>query len=882
MVPMPEAPGPAAEAGFHALDVEAAVRVLQTDRDHGLSVSEASARLVARGPNVIGGVEGEGPLRLLLEQLSDPLVILLLIAAGISGFVLDEITDAAVILAIVVLNAILGFVQQYRAERALSRLREMAAPTAAVVRAGRMLQIAAAELVPGDLISVRSGDRIPADARVAEAHHLATAEAILTGEAFPESKTAHAVAAEAGLADRTNMVFMGTTVVTGRGMALVTATGRATAMGGIAGLLTQKRPPTPLQRELARLGRLLGVVALVVVAVLFGVGWLEGYSAQEMFLTSVALAVAAVPEGLPAVVTITLARGVQRLASQAAIVRRLQAVETLGAATVVCTDKTGTLTRNRIGVHEVVLDGGMRGGTEQLDVADARVQRYAQVAALCNDSAPGVAGGDPIESALLGSLDRLGLDVNRMRGEQPRMDEAAFDSRRKLMSTLHEAAEGEWFLAAKGAAEVVLSLSTSIESPAGPRALPEKDRERWRAEAAELSAHGFRTLGFGYRILHARPASVAHAERELTFAGLAALSDQTRPEAALAVREAQQAGIRVVMITGDHPQTAAAIATELGILGAGQEVLPGDRLAKLTAEQLSGEVERFGAYARVDPVDKVKIVKAWQEHGETVAMTGDGVNDAPALRGADIGVAMGSGSDVSKDAAAIVLADDNFATLVGAIREGRGIFDNLQKVIRFLLTTNASELLVMTVGFIAFGSLGEPLLATQILWINLVTDGLPVLALAADTPSRDVMRRPPLRSRSLIGSRSGVGVLWRAAILAAATIGVMVYAEYVDGAAWSRVQTTVFTTLVLVQLAYAFLIRAEDRSRPLRGIGYLVVATIASFFLQLAVVYVPAGQRLFSVVPLRAQDWAVVVIATAAAMIVVGLAHRLRLAVGRI
>ena len=879
---MPEAPRPAAEAGFHALDVEAAVRVLKTDREHGLTADEATARLAARGPNVIGGVQGEGPFRLLLEQLSDPLVILLLVAAAISGFVLDEVTDAAVILAIVVLNAILGFIQQYRAEQALNRLREMAAPTAAVVRGGRTLQIPAAELVPGDLISMRSGDRIPADARVAEAHHLATAEAILTGEAFPEAKTAHAIAAEAGLADRTNMVFMGTTVVTGRGMAVVTATGRATAMGGIAGLLTVKRPPTPLQRELARLGRLLGLVAVVVVAVLFVVGWLEGYPAQEMFLTSVALAVAAVPEGLPAVVTITLARGVQRLASQAAIVRRLQAVETLGAATVVCTDKTGTLTRNRIEVHEVVLDG-VRGGTEQLDAADPRVARYALIAALCNDSAPGVAGGDPIESALLGSLAKLGLDVSRMRGEQPRVDEAAFDSRRKLMSTLHEAAGGgEWLVAAKGAAEVVLGLSTSIESPAGLQPLPEKDREGWRAEAAELSAHGFRTLGFAYRVLHARPASVAHAERELTFVGLAALSDETRPEAALAVREAQLAGIRVVMITGDHPDTAAAIATELGILAAGQEVLPGDRLARLTAEQLRGEVDRFGAYARVDPVDKVKIVKAWQEHGETVAMTGDGVNDAPALRGADIGVAMGSGSDVSKDAAAIVLADDNFATLIGAIREGRGIFDNLQKVIRFLLTTNASELLVMTVGFIAFGSLGEPLLATQILWINLVTDGLPVLALAADTPSHDVMRRPPLRSRSLIGSRYGVGVLWRAAILAAATLAVMVYAEYVAGAPWSRVQTMVFTTLVLVQLAYAFLIRAEDRSRPLRGIGYLVVATAASLVLQLAVVYVPAGQQLFSVVPLRAQDWAAVVVATAAAMMVVGLAHRLRLAVERI
>ena len=856
-------PDPGETPAFHSMDVDAVVASLQTDRDRGLDDGEARRRLEVEGPNEIGGAEKQSLVSLLVQQLKDPLVLLLLVAAAISAFALGEVTDAAVILAIVVLNGVLGLVQQYRAEQALSRLRELAAPTASVVRGGQTVQLAAAQLVRGDLIVVHAGDRVPADARVAEAHHLATAEAILTGEAFPESKSAHAVTVDAPLADRTSIVHMGTTVVTGRGSAVVTATGHATAMGQIADLLAEKRPPTPLQRELGRLGRVLGVAALAIVGGLFLVGWLEGYPAQEMFLTAVALAVAAVPEGLPAVVTITLARGVQRLAAQSAIVRRLQAVETLGAATVVCTDKTGTLTRNRIQAHEVVLDG-LRDAPERLPQADARVRRYAEVAALCNDSVPGVAVGDPIESALLASLESMHFDIGRIRADKPRVDESAFDSRRKLMSTLHESG-GEWLLAVKGAAEVVLGLSTSLEGEAEVSELGPEARDRFHQAARELSGAAFRTLAIAYRLLPTQPHGLAPVERDLTLVGLVAMNDEVRPESALAVREAQEAGVRVVMITGDHPDTAATVARSLGILGDGQEVLPGDQLSHMTAEQLREEVTRYGAYARVDPADKVKIVRAWQERGEVVAMTGDGVNDSPALRAADIGVAMGSGSDVSRDAAAIVLTDDNFATLVGAIREGRGIFENLQKVIRFLLTTNASELLVMAAGFLVFGQLGEPLLATQILWVNLVTDGLPVLVLAADPPSHDVMRRQPVRERSLMSLRAGQALLWRAAILACAPVVGLVYGHYVAGASWTRVQTIVFTTLVLIQLAYAFVVRAEGRGHPLRGATPLVLATVASLLLQLAVVYSPWGQELLSVAPLQPVDWVVIAVLTAAA-----------------
>lgn len=855
-----------APALSHSLEADKVAELLRTDRSAGLSIEEAAARLQAWGPNSLQKRVQRTALRLLLEQFTDPLVILLLIAAGVSIVVLGDLKDAAVITAIVVLNGALGFIQQYRADRALNRLQEKTAPTASVIRSRRTMLVPASGLAPGDLITVRAGDLVPADARISEAHHLTTAEAILTGEAFPQSKATHAVSQDAPLAERASMLHMGTSVLTGRGLALVTATASSTAIGQIAALLAEKPAPTPLQKELWHLGRILGAVALAVAAGLFVLGWLEGYPPHEMFLTAVAVAVAAVPEGLPAVVTITLARGVQRLAAQSAIVRRLQAVETLGAATVICTDKTGTLTQNRIQVHEIVLSG-LRGAISDIDAHDPRAGRYAQVATLCNDAAPGVAGGDPIETALLDSVAGLGFDVQKIRAERPRLDEAAFDSQRKLMSTLH-ASDGspDWMLAVKGAAEIVIARSRSIESATGPVHLDAERREQMVISALDLAGSGLRTIGLAYRLLSSRPHNVVAAEHNLALVGLVALSDELRPEACEAIRVAQRAGIRVVMITGDHSETAASVAAELGIKAQGDVVLPGDQLSRLSAEQLSHDVHRYAAYARVDPADKVKIVRAWQRHGDIVAMTGDGVNDAPALRSADIGVAMGSGSDVSRDAAAIVLADDNFATLVSAVREGRGIFENLRKVIRFLLTTNASELLVMAVGFLVFGSLGEPLLPAQILWINLVTDGMPVLALAADSPRHNVMRRGPDRQRSLLDWRTGASVLSRAGILAVATLSTLVYGHFVALASWPRVQTIVFTTLVLVQLAYAFVIRAEGRRHPLRGATALIAASLGSLALQIAVVYSSIGRELFHLEPLYPQDWAVVAFATGAAM----------------
>lgn len=844
----------------HALSISEVVERLGTDKVHGLREAEAASRLAALGPNELERDLRTSPFRLLAEQFADALVVILLAAVAISGFLLHEVVDAAVILAIVLLNAALGFTQHYRAEQALDRLRELTAPTATAVRDGRSGMVPAARLVPGDLISLHAGDRVPADARLCEVHHLATAEAILTGEAFAEEKSTHAVPAESPLADRTCMVYMGTTAVGGRGLAVVTATGARTAMGEIAELLVQKPPPTPLQVELARVGRLIGVIALVVVAVVFVIGWLQGFPVQGMFLTAVALAVAAVPEGLPAVVTITLARGVQRLAAQSAIVRRLQAVETLGAATVICTDKTGTLTRNQIRVQEVMLEG-LQGAPTTLPAGDPRVRRYAEIAALCNDASLDVAGADPIEAALVHALAEAGIDVELLRLEAPRVDEAAFDSRRKLMSTLHGTeTDGPWLLAVKGAPEVVAGRCIRVETKAGQRELDAHGRTRIMTAAHERAASGLRTLGLAYRVLDSRPSDLVSVEHDLTFVGLVAVSDEIRPEAARSIQIAQRAGIRVVMITGDHPQTAAMVARGLKLLDHDHEVLRGDELARVTSEQLRADVQRFGAYARVDPADKVKIVRAWQGRGEIVAMTGDGVNDAPALRAADIGVAMGSGSDVSRDAAAIVLADDNFATLVAAIREGRAIFENLKKVIRFLLTTNASEVFVMSVGFLVFGSLGEPLLPAQILWINLVTDGLPVLALAADPPSGDLMDHPPARDRSIVGLRQGWGLLWRAALLSAAAIGVLVTGHYVMNRQWQEVQTMVFTTLVTVQLTYAFAIRGQGGGHPFRNGRSLVLAVLASLVLQLIVIYLPAGNLMFHTVPLWPADWVAIVV----------------------
>ncbi len=863
---------------WHALVVSRIESELGTNIESGLNAADATGRLSEHGPNVLQAKKGPSRIRLFLNQFADALIWVLLVAAFISGVILNDWIDAIVILAIVFLNATIGYTQESRAEDALAALKDMTAPDARVVRDGAEQRAPAAELVPGDVVVLEAGDLIPADGRLVTSAHLKVDEAMLTGESLPVEKGVAAVEAAASLADRTSMVFAGTAVAAGRARMVVTATARETAMGQIAELLSEDEPPTPLQVSLDRVGKRIGMLALGIAALIFALGVLQDFDAPLMFLTAVALAVAAIPEGLPAVVTITLARGVQRMAKEHAIVRRLPAVESLGSASVICTDKTGTLTQNKIRVSEIAFTDVRRSPAET-DVTDERVQRFAQIAALCNDGELGPQGplGDPTETALLLALaDDMGIDPRPLRDHHPRLDEVAFDSRRKRMSTLHSIGD-KFFLAVKGAPEMVLERATMVASEGGTEAFDEERHEAALAVAATMAGNGLRTLALAYRELPEQPADLEAAETDLVIVAVVGMSDVVRPEAAPAVAIAREAGIRVVMVTGDHPVTAGAIGKEIGILGKEGRVMPGSRLREISEDELATQVDRNEVYARVDPVDKVKIVHAWQARGEIVAMTGDGVNDAPALRAADIGVAMGSGTAVTQEASAMVLTDDNFATIVSAVREGRAIFANLKKVVYFLLSCNASEVLVMLFGFVFFGSLGEPLLPTQLLWINLITDGLPAIALGLDPAVPGIMSLPPDRGREMLAPPRLLRILGQGAILAIATLAVTVYGHYLKGADWGYVRTLMFTTLVAVQLLHAFNVRAEGPGVWKVGFGgnpTLLIAVLVPVILQLGVVYTSFGNELFSTVPIDAIEWLVIAALSVASFLAVAVAER--------
>jgi len=846
---------------WHSLPAEEVAAALGGDPVDGLTSAEAARRLAETGPNAIGEEGGPGRLSILAHQFTDVMIWILIVAALVSGLLLDEWIDAGVILAIVVLNSVLGFVQESRAETALARLKEMSAPEAVVVRDGGERRVPTAEVVPGDILVLEAGDRVAADARLMSAVRLEAEESALTGESFPSAKQVAPVAEGVSLGDRRCMLFSGTSVAAGRGRAMVTATGGDTEVGRLAEVLTQEEAPAPLKVELSRVGRRLAIICLVAAGLIFLTGLLRDKPAEAMFLTAVALAVAAIPEGLPAVVTITLSGGVQRMAQRNAIVRRLAAVESLGAATVICTDKTGTLTRNEIRVQQVVLEG-LRGTPAELPGEDRRVRRFVEVASLCNDSRAAAGGylGDPTEVALLMAVTDLGYDAEDIRRRHPRIDEFAFDSRRKRMTTIHEVPGGR-LVAVKGAPEVLVGRCRAAEGIDRHVPLDTARRAAVLGEAARLAEGGLRTLALAYREETELPSGDDEVESDLILIGVVGMSDAVRPEAAAAVAEAQRAGIKVVMVTGDHEVTARAIATEVGILGPGREVLPGERLREMTAEELAGEVDRYRVYSRIDPLDKVKIVEAWRQRGEIVAMTGDGVNDAPALHAADVGVAMGSGTDVAKDASDMVLTDDNFASIVSAVREGRGIFANLKTVVYFLLSCNFSEVLVMFLGFLVFGALGDPLLAVQLLWVNLVTDGLPALALGMDPPAPNVMLGPPDRSRDILSARRQLMLLRYGTVLTVATLGALILGHYALGWEWPVVRTTVFVTIVLAQLAHAFSTRARLTGRWGEGPGrnrLLLLAVLGSVLLQVLVVYLPAGQTLFDTASLPAAAWGLV------------------------
>ena len=888
-----------------------AVAALGSDTQRGLSEAEAHARLQRDGPNELTAEKPVPRWRKFLGQFCDVLVILLLIAAAISFalWLMERESalpyEAITILAVVLLNALMGFIQESRAESAVAALRKMSADQATVLRDGQQRQIPATELVRGDILLIEEGDTIPADARLIQSTALQTAEAALTGESLPVSKDTHPLNADAGVGDRGNMVFSGTAATYGRGKAVVTATGMQTEMGRIAGLLkAQPEETTPLQAELDRVGKMLGLLVIIIAVVMIGtiilVEHVRGISALfDVLILGVALAVAAVPEGLPAVVTAVLALGVQRMAKRSAIVRHLAAVETLGSANVIASDKTGTLTKNEMTVRTVVTASGrvdftgigyapvgdvkVHGGASLDGALRLELQRALTIADRANNAVlqkhdgRWIVHGDPTEGALLVAARKAGLTDEALDARFERIGEVPFSSERKLMTTINtdvERAE-ELLVFTKGAPDVLLARCVLERVGESRRPLSDVRREEILQTNEKLAGDALRTLGVAGRPLAAdalnREQVDEHLEEELVFLGLIGMIDPPREEAKEAVARARSAGIRTMMITGDHPKTAAVIAAELGITTDALAVT-GVELEKMPDEALARTVRDVSVYARVNPEHKLRIVDALQSIGATVAMTGDGVNDAPALKSADIGVAMGvTGTDVSKQAADVVLTDDNFATIVAAVEEGRAIFSNIRKFLRYLLSSNIGEVMTMFFGVLLGKTIGLethggavvlPLLATQILWINLVTDGAPALALGVDPADENLMQRPPRpRGEGVITARMWRGIFFVGAIMAGGTLAVFdasLPGGLIEGAGDLRyAQTMAFTTLILFQIFNVFNARSDTRS-AFHGLfcnHWLWIGLGVSFVLQLAVIYVPFLQKSFSTVSLTSADW---------------------------
>jgi Ca2+-transporting ATPase len=887
---------------WYQLSTTEVAQQFHTDPMQGLSTAEANSRLEQYGPNQLVEQAGRSPWSILREQLSGIMVIILIVAAVVSVF-LGDYADAVVILAIVVLNAALGFQQEYKAEQSMAALKQMAVPLVKVRRAGQVQEISSPQLVPGDIVLLETGNVVPADGRILKSVNLRVEEAALTGEAEPIEKEAEIIfETEKPLGDRRNMAFMGTIVNYGHGELLVTETGMQTELGHIANMIQSvEQEPTPLQQRLDRVGKALAVVARAIVAVIFVLGLLRGENWEDMLLTAVSLAVAAVPEAMPAVATIALALGAQRMLKRQALIRKLPAVETLGSVSVICSDKTGTLTKNQMTVtvldianHRVDLlqraDGpGLEivPGDDQIIPPATRptIDLLLIGGALCNDAVLQVdqshptsyrAIGDPTEGALVLAAAEFNLKKGDLDEAFPRVAEVPFDSVRKRMTTLHRTPQAKadlppslipvwerrarpdlppYLAVTKGAIDSLLEITTEVWVDGRAEPFDENWRQRLKAAHDKLAANGMRILAVGIRPLESAPPKNVdeNEERELILVGLIGLMDPPRPEVKAAIETCQSAGIRTVMITGDHPLTARHIAAELGI-SAGDGFMTGQELDRLSSEELNEAAREVSVFARVSPEHKISLVNIYQEQGRIVAMTGDGVNDAPALKKADIGVAMGiTGTDVAKEAADMVLQDDNFATIVAAVEEGRVIYDNIRKFIKYLLSCNSGEIGVMFLG--PFLGLPLPLLPLQILWMNLVTDGLPALALGVEPPEADVMRRPPYPAAAGIFDRRMVRDIVWLGLLTAVVALVAGYGYWqADRATW---QTMIFTTLTLSQMALALGVRSERTSLFKLGLSSnrsMLGAIALTFFLQLLVIYVPLFQWLFSTVALSASD----------------------------
>ena len=895
---------------WSARPVEVLADQLETHLETGLNGDEVIRRQVKEGPNELPEAPPPSLLKLFLSQFSS-LIVWVLIGAAILSGLLEDWIDAAAILAIVFFNGVLGFMQEFRAERSLAALRKMSVAMAHVIRDGTLQSIPARDLVRGDLIALEAGDRIPADARLLYTTNFHTQEASLTGESTSVQKQADVLdATEVPLADQHNMVFMGTAAVSGKARGLVVATGLGTELGRIAAMIEKaaeaERAETPLQRRLEQFGQTLLWLALGVVAVVFILGTLRGEPLVEMFLVSVSLAVAAVPEGLPAVVTITLALGVTRMAKRHALIRKLPAVETLGSATVICTDKTGTLTKNEMTVTRLVVDGRLFEVTGEgyepvgeiravngqwSSVSDSSyrsakfpipltpnalpvtpgLRQLLTTGVLCNgatlrqEEGSWKVVGDPTEGALLVAAAKVGLLQDDLERDASFEREIPFDAERKRMSLVRRAAEGHT-LFAKGAPDVLLACCThrlTLDGSTEP--LSDEHRQSILQANAALAHQLLRVLAAAFRHLTDEEVDSPPEliEGGLIFSGLFAMKDPLRPEAVEAVRLCRAAGIATVMITGDHKETAVAIAKELDLSRTPDAALSGAELGRLDDDQLADTINRVSVYARVSAEHKLRIVKAWKRYGAVVAMTGDGVNDAPAIKAADIGVAMGiAGTDVTKEAADMVVTDDNFASIAAAVEEGRGVFDNIRKTVHFLLSCNVSEVLVML--FATVLGLPLPLLPIQILWMNLVTDGFPALALAVDPKAPDLMQRPPrqAQARLLDAGRlwtiAGEGLMLAVIALGAFTWSLLIWQQPVEQA-----RSVAFTVMVVAQLVHAFNCRSDRWSLFQVGVTTnhaLIWAVVLSLVLQIAILTIPVVESIFKVAPLPIEDWELMVL----------------------
>ncbi|MBT2624381.1 calcium-translocating P-type ATPase, SERCA-type [Bacillus sp. ISL-32] len=869
---------------FHEMEQTDLVEATNTSMKQGLTEKEVKKRLETHGPNELQEGKKTSALVLFFSQFKDFMVLVLLAATLISGF-LGEYVDAIAIIAIVFVNGILGFFQERRAEQSLQALKELSTPHVMALREGSWAKIPSKELVPGDIVKFASGDRIGADVRIVEAKSLEIEESALTGESLPVVKHADKLKKpDISLGDITNMAFMGTIVTRGSGVGIVVGTGMKTAMGKIADMLESAGTfSTPLQRRLEQLGKILIVVALLLTVLVVAVGVIQGHDLYSMFLAGVSLAVAAIPEGLPAIVTVALSLGVQRMIKQKSIVRKLPAVETLGCASIICSDKTGTMTQNKMTVTHVWSGGktwNVSGvgyepkgaftlnGKETSADHHKPLQQMLLYGALCNTSiiekkdGEYILDGDPTEGALLTAARKAGFSNDFVQSHYRVIEEFPFDSDRKMMTVIVEDRDKKQFVITKGAPDVLMQRSANIFYEGSAELFTKGRKSEADAVLKDLASQALRTIAVAFKPLKAgEKPTMEQAEKDLTLLGLSGIIDPPRPEVRQAIKECREAGIKTVMITGDHVETAKAIAKDLRLLPKRGKIMDGQMLNELSSEELAGVVDDVYVFARVSPEHKLKIVKAYQENGHIVAMTGDGVNDAPAIKQADIGVAMGiTGTDVAKEASSLVLVDDNFATIKSAIKEGRNIYENIRKFVRYLLASNVGEILVML--FAMLLALPLPLVPIQILWVNLVTDGLPAMALGMDQPEGDVMKRKPRQPKEGVFARKlGWKVISRGFLIGIATLlaFIIVYHRNPENLAYA--QTVAFATLVLAQLIHVFDCRSEtsifDRN-PFENL-YLIGAVLSSILLMVIVIYYPALQPIFHTVPIKPGDWLLVI-----------------------